>query len=90
MVDLPQPTLLDYALVLCVFLLTALPYLNSLEGNMVRVRPLVHTRCWLHGHSSIPHWPLLSPYPNFYLLWSCCAGSAMMCVPFPALSTEAH
>lgn len=54
MVDLPQPTLLDYALVLCVFLLTALPYLNSLEGNMVRVRPLVHTRCWLHGHSSIP------------------------------------
>jgi hypothetical protein len=35
MVDLPQPTLLDYILCLCIFFLTALPYLNSLEGNMV-------------------------------------------------------
>jgi len=36
MVDLPQPTLLDYLFALAIFLLTALPYLNSLEGNMVR------------------------------------------------------
>ena len=33
-VDLPSPTVLDYALVLVVFLVTAAPYLNSLEGNM--------------------------------------------------------
>ena len=36
MVDLPQPTILDYLFALAIFLLTALPYLNSLEGNMVR------------------------------------------------------
>ena len=33
-VDLPSPTVLDYALVLVVFVVTAAPYLNSLEGNM--------------------------------------------------------
>ena len=39
MVDLPQPTILDYVFAIAIFLLTALPYLNSLDGNMVRARP---------------------------------------------------
>ena len=33
-VDLPSPTILDYVLMLLVFVCVSLPYLNSLEGNM--------------------------------------------------------
>lgn len=33
-VDLPSPTILDYVLILFVFVCVSLPYLNSLEGNM--------------------------------------------------------
>ena len=49
MVDLPQPTLLDYILCLSIFLLTALPYLNSLEGNMVCCRACGAQQCKFQG-----------------------------------------